>query len=317
MSDRGGREDEFDLRWEEPSRRGGGSRQNRPADESLSGGRRDQEDLFADRPSREFGRSGVRRRGGGSRSGSSGTGSATGLYGSEIGSNMSRAAVAEIVGTFILVYAGTTVAVLATLGDPVIGTAFDSLAVPLAFGLTLAALVAALGHVSGAHLNPAVTLGLAATNKFPWNYVPVYVVAQLIGAMLGAIATWITVGAEARSQAALASPGLAPGVGILQGFIVEALITFILVFVVISVATDERVADTVAPLAVGFALAAAVFIGGVATGGSANPARALGPIIVAWNNWDSALLYIIAPVVGGVLAAFLYEGFISDADAPQ
>ena len=105
--------------------------------------------------------------------------------------------------------------------------------------------------------------------------------------------------------------------GILQGFIVEALITFILVFVVISVATDERVANTVAPLAVGFALAAAVFIGGVATGGSANPARALGPIIVAWNNWDSALLYIIAPIVGGVLSAFLYEGFISDADAPQ
>jgi MIP family channel proteins len=230
---------------------------------------------------------------------------------------MSRAAVAELVGTFILVYAGTTVAVLATLEVPVIGTPFDSLAVPLAFGLTLAALVAALGHVSGAHLNPAVTLGLAATRKFPWNYVPTYVVAQLLGAILGAIATWITVGGEARSQAALASPGLAPGVGILQGFMVEALITFILVFVVISVATDARVADTVAPLAVGFALAAAVFIGGVATGGSANPARALGPIIVAWNNWDSALLYIIAPIVGGVLAAFLYDGFISDADAPQ
>jgi MIP family channel proteins len=230
---------------------------------------------------------------------------------------MSRAAVAEIVGTFILVYAGTTVAVLATLGVPVIGTAFDSLAVPLAFGLTLAALVAALGHVSGAHLNPAVTLGLAATKKFPWNHVPVYLLAQLLGAILGSIATWITVGAEARTQAALASPGLAPGVGILQGFFVEALITFILVFVVISVATDDRVADTVAPLAVGFALAAAVFIGGVATGGSANPARALGPIIVAWNNWDSALLYIIAPIVGGVLAAFLYDRLISQADAPQ
>ena len=124
---------------------------------------------------------------------------------------------AEIVGTFILVYAGTAVAVLATLGDPVIGTAFDSLAVPLAFGLTLAALVAALGHVSGAHLNPAVTLGLAATNTFSWNYVPVYVAAQLIGAILGATATWITVGVEACSPAALASPGLAPGVGILAG----------------------------------------------------------------------------------------------------
>ena len=229
---------------------------------------------------------------------------------------MSRAAVAELVGTFILVYAGTTVVVLATLGIPVIGTPFDSLAVPLAFGLTLAALVAALGHVSGAHLNPAVTFGLAATRKFPWNYVPVYVVAQVLGAILGALATWITVGAEARSQAALASPGLGPGVGVLQGFVVEALITFILVFVVISVASDDRVADTVAPIAVGFALAAAVFIGGVATGGSANPARALGPIIVAWNNWDSALLYVIAPIVGGVLAAFFYDRFLSEADAP-
>ncbi len=113
-------------------------------------------------------------------------GSGTGLYGSEIGSNMSRAAVAEIVGTFILVYAGTTVAVLATLGVPV-RDGLRLLAVPLAFGLTLAALVAALGHVSGAHLNPAVTLGLAATRKFPWPYVPTYVVAQLIGAKLGIV----------------------------------------------------------------------------------------------------------------------------------
>lgn len=311
MSDRGGREE--DLRWEEPPRRTGGSRHDREdslTDEPASGGRRYEEESPASRSSRSSGR-GVRRR---SRDRSR---SGTGLYGSEIGSNIARAAVAEIVGTFILVYAGTTVAVLATLGDPVIGTPFDSLAVPLAFGLTLAALVAALGHVSGAHLNPAVTVSLAATNKFPWNYVPTYAIAQLIGAILGSLATWITVGAEARAGASLAAPGLGPDVGVLQGFLVEALITFILVFVVISVATDDRVADTVAPIAVGFALAAAVFIGGVATGGSANPARALGPIIVAWKNWDSALLYILAPLVGGILAALLYDRFISDADAPE
>jgi glycerol uptake facilitator-like aquaporin len=194
---------------------------------------------------------------------------------------MARAAVVEIVGTFIHVDAGTTVAVLATLGVPVIGTAFNSLAVPLAGGLTLAVLVAALGHVSGAHLNPAATLGLAATKKSPWDHVPVYLLAQLLGAILGAIATWITVGVEARFQAALASPGLAPGVGILQGFVAEALITFIPVFVVISVATDDRVADTVAPLAVGFALAATVFMGGwrpAAHAGLAEPsARSLWP----------------------------------------
>ncbi len=314
MSDRGGRED--DLNWDFPSR--GGSRRDREYDreersagEPVAGDRGTEAGY--ERGSGEASGGGVHRRSSRERSGS---GSGTGLYGSDVGSNMSRAAVAEVVGTAILVYAGTTVAVLATLGDPVIGTAFDSLAVPLAFGLALVALVAALGHVSGAHLNPAVTLGLAATKKFPWNHVPVYLGAQLVGAILGSIATWITVGAGARSQAALASPGLAPDVGIFQGFFVEAAITFILVFVVISVATDERVADTVAPIAVGFALAVAVFIGGVATGGSANPARALGPIIVAWNNWDSALLYIIAPIVGGVLAAFLYDAFISKADTP-
>ena len=308
MSDRGGREDEFDLRWEEPARRG--SREERPADEPPRG----EENLLADRPSRESGRGGVRRRGGGGRQG---TGSGTGLYGSEIGSNMSKAAVAELVGTFILVYAGTTVAVLATLEVPVIGTPFDSLTVPLVFGLTLAALVAALGHVSGAHLNPAVTLGLAATRKFPWNYVPTYVVAQLLGAILGAIATWITVGGEARSQAALASPGLAPGVGILQGFMVEALITFILVLVVISVATDARVADTVAPLAVGFALAAAVFIGRGGDGrlGQPGPRPRLDHRGLEQLGLGPALHH--RPIVGGVLAAYLYDGFISDADAPQ
>ncbi len=75
----------------------------------------------------------------------------------------------------------------------------------------------------------------------------------------------------------------------------------------ISVATDDRVAAGVAPIAVGFALAAAIFIGGLATGAAVNPARALGPIIVAWNNWDSALIYIIGPIIGGILAAVLYD----------
>lgn len=209
-----------------------------------------------------------------------------GLYGSDTGANMARAAVAETVGTFILIYTGTAVAVAAVLARPAIGPPFDSLAVPLAFGLVLVALVAAVGHVSGAHLNPAITLSLAATGKFPWNHVPAYLAAQLAGAVLAAFATWITLGGAARSDAALAAPTLAPGVGVLQGFVVEALITFILVFVVISVATDERVPAPVAPVAVGFALAAGVFVGGPVTGGSVNPARALGPIIVAWERTE-------------------------------
>src|SRR5215207_565051 len=171
-----------------------------------------------------------------------------GLYGSQIdASHIVGAAIAELVGTFILVFGGTAVAVGAILARPTAGPAYDSLAVALAFGLALAAVVAAVGHVSGAHVNPAVTLGMAATKKFPWQYVPHYVVAQLVGAVLAAFATWITFGGPARGEAKLAATYPAQGVGDLQAFVVEILITFILVFVVMAVATDDRAPAAIAP----------------------------------------------------------------------
>ena len=244
------------------------------------------------------------------------SGTSGGLYGSEMGTNMVRAAVAEVIGTFILVFAGTAVAVAALLKDPTVGTPYGSTAVALAFGLVLVAIVGALGHVSGAHVNPAVTLSLAATGKFPWRYVPAYVGAQLLGAVLGAVGTWVSFGGAARDSANLAATFPAQGVGDLRAFIVELLITFILVFVIISVATDERVPPSVAPLAVGFALAACVFIAGPVTGGAVNPARALGPMLVV-GKFTAAWVYILGPIIGGVLAAVLYDRFISEADAPD
>jgi MIP family channel proteins len=239
-----------------------------------------------------------------------------GLYGSQIdASHIVGAAIAELVGTFILVFGGTAVAVGAILARPTAGPAYDSLAVALAFGLALAAVVAAVGHVSGAHVNPAVTLGMAVTKKFPWNYVPHYVVAQLVGAVLAALATWITFGGPARGEAKLAATYPAQGVGDLQAFVVEVLITFILVFVVMAVATDDRAPAAIAPIAVGFALAVGVFIAGPVTGGSLNPARSLGPMIVA-GDLTSVWLYVLGPIVGGVLGALLYDHTMAQTQGP-
>jgi MIP family channel proteins len=240
-----------------------------------------------------------------------------GLYGSQIdASHLVGAAIAELVGTFILVFGGTAVAVAAILARPTAGGAYGSLAVALAFGLALAIVVASIGHVSGAHVNPAVTIGMAATGKFPWNYVPIYVAAQLVGAVLAALATWLTFGGVgARSEASLAATYPARGVGDLQAFIVEILITFILVFVVMAVATDERAPAAIAPIAVGFALAVGVFIAGPVTGGSVNPARSLGPMIVA-GDLTSVWLYILGPIIGGALGALLYDRFMAQTEGP-
>ena len=240
-----------------------------------------------------------------------------GLYGSHIGQNMVASAVAEVVGTFILVFTGTAVATAAVLQRSTAGPAFyDSLAVALAFGLALTAIVASRGHDSGAHVNPAVTLWLAATKKFPWQYVPVYLGAQLLGAVLGAIGTWIAFGSPARQVADVAATFPVEDVGDIRAFLVELLVTFILVFVVISVATDERAPAGVAPLAVGFALACGVLIAGPVTGGAVNPARALGPMIVA-GKFTAAWVYIFGPIIGGVLAALLYDRLVSEADATE
>jgi MIP family channel proteins len=190
------------------------------------------------------------------------------------------------------------------------------LAVALAFGLALVVIVAAIGHVSGAHVNPAITLALAVTKKFSWQYVPVYLLAQLVGAALGAIAVWITYGGAARELAALGATFPTDGVGDLRALMVEILVTFVLVFVVISVATDERAPAGVAPLAVGFALACGVLIAGPITGGSLNPARTLGPMILA-GQFTTVWVYIVGPIIGGVLAALAYDRFASQSDATE
>jgi len=240
----------------------------------------------------------------------------SGLYGSSTTQNVPRVAAAELIGTYLLVLAGTAVAVSALLDRPVAGGSADSLAVALAFGLALVALVNALGHVSGCHLNPAVTLGLAATGKFPWRYVPAYLAAQLVGAVLASVTVWATYGDAARDRASLAATLPAPGVGSATVFLIEAVVTFFLVLTIISVATDERVPQSVAGLSVGFTLAVCVLVAGPLSGGAVNPARALGPMIAS-GQFDGVWAYVAGPLLGGVLAAFGYDRFLSRGTEPS
>lgn len=230
--------------------------------------------------------------------------------------NMIRTAAAEFVGTFLLVLVGTGVATAAALGQNTAGPAYDSFAIAFSFGLVLTAVVASLAQVSGAHVNPAVTIAMAVIGKFPWRYVPAYVVAQISGAIVASLAVWAGYGGPARSKALLGAPAPTPESTLLQGLTIEILIAFLLVFVIVAVATDERVPAGSAPLAVGFALAAGVLIAGPISGGAANPARALGPMIVA-GTFPAVAIYVIGPIIGAVLAAVLYHRFIAGGDAPK
>ncbi len=240
----------------------------------------------------------------------------TGLHGHPLAANMATVAVAEAIGTFILVLTIVSTVIAAALARPVAGEPYGSLAVPLAGGIGLAIVVASLGHVSGAHLNPAVTIGLAVNRRFPWTYVPAYVGAQFAGAIGAALVAWVMFGERARSVANLGATYPASGVTYWRAFVAEAVVTFLLVLVIMSVATDDRVPRGIAAIAIGWALSAAIFISGPVSGAGVNPARAIGPMIPAgkFTDW---WIYLVAPLIGGVLAATLYDRVLRRGTAPD
>jgi MIP family channel proteins len=242
-------------------------------------------------------------------------GHARGLHGHRLDVDVAAAAGAEFLGTFGLIFAIAATVIGSALARPVVGTPYGSLAVPLAAGLALTCLVAAFGHISGAHFNPAVTLGLAVTGRFRWRQVPVYLVSQLLGAIGAALACWLVYGERARTMAHLGATYPAAGVGTGAAFAVEAIATFLLVLVIMAVATDGRVPTGVAAIAIGFALTTAVFISGPISGASVNPVHSLGPMIVAgkFTDW---WLYLVAPILGGIVAAVTYDGLLRKGNGP-
>jgi len=242
--------------------------------------------------------------------------SARGLHGHAFDGNLLRALASEAVGTFVLVFTIGCTAIAATLARQLAGAPSGSLAVPIAAGLALAVIVATLGHVSGAHVNPAVTVALAANRRFPIAYVPAYVAAQLMGATGAAFAAWGLLGARARSVAHLAVPLPAAGVSTWRVFEAEVIVTFILVLAIVSVATDTRVPSAVAASTIGAALAIAILVAGPVSGAGINPASVLGTEIVSgeFTDW---WIYIVAPLHGAALAATVYEKFLRIGSSPE
>jgi glycerol uptake facilitator protein len=218
---------------------------------------------------------------------------------------------AEALGTFILVFVGSSAATAATLLLP-LNPAVRVLHIAFGLGLALFAGISIVGKISGGHYNPAVTVGLASTGRFAWADVPWYVIGQIVGAVVGALAILVVYGQLGARIAGLGAPALSPRINIGQGLVIEALGTAILVLAVMGTAVDTRAVAGWAPLAIGLTLAAIILCTGAATGGSVNPARAFGPDVVAAFfgypvNWAAFVVtYLIGPLLGGIIGAFLY-----------
>ncbi len=206
-----------------------------------------------------------------------------------------KAYIAEAIGTFALVFIGAG-AVLA--GNDVLGVA-------LAHGLVLMSMVYATAHISGGHINPAVTIGMWITRKIKSVDAISYIIAQLIGAAIaGFLLQAVFSGAPAALN--LGAPALGEGVGFLRGVVVEAVLTFFLVFVIFGIAVDKRGPPGPYGFAIGFVLAFDILVGFGLTGAAMNPARAFGPAFAA-DFWNNQLVYWIGPVIGGIVAALIYN----------
>ena len=208
---------------------------------------------------------------------------------------MLRACVAEFVGTFGLLFAGTG----AIMVNDLSGGQVTHLGIGLTFGLIVAAMIFATGHISGAHINPAVTLAFALCRHFPWRRVPLYVAAQLAGAVAAGLTLLAILGDVAHMGATLPTGSDPQALGL------EVVLTFFLMFVIMAVATDARAEGGLAAVAIGATVALESTFAGPIAGASMNPARSLGPALVGWT-WTSQWLYVVGPVVGAAVAALLY-----------
>jgi aquaporin NIP len=211
------------------------------------------------------------------------------------GRALARACGAEAVATFTLVFAGCgAIMVAADTGS------FGNVGIAAVFGLAVMTMIYAVGHISGAHLNPAVTLAFALTRHLPARHVAAYWAAQVSGAIAAAALLRASLGDIANVGAT--TPSVAAG----QAFLWETLLTAFLMFVIMAVATDTRAVGEAAAIAIGGVIALDALFGGPITGASMNPARSLGPAVVS-GDLSELWIYLTAPFVGAALGALVYQ----------
>jgi aquaporin Z len=232
---------------------------------------------------------------------------------------LARRCTAELLGTFWLVFGGCGSAVLAA-AFPNVGIGL--LGVSLAFGLTVLTMAYAIGHLSGCHLNPAVSLGLWAGKRFPTKDLLPYIVAQVIGAIIGAAILYLIAsgkpgfdlsGGLAANGYAEHSPG---GYSLLAGLVAEVVLTFMFLVIILG-ATDGRAPHGFAPIAIGLGLTLIHLIGIPVTNLSVNPARSTGPAVLV-GGWALAQLWLfwVAPIVGALAAGYAYSWLAREVGEP-
>ena len=208
-----------------------------------------------------------------------------------------RKALAETIGTFTLVFAGTGAVMVNNISQG----AVTHLGISFVFGAVVAALIYTLGHISGAHLNPAVTLALWKGGYFPKRQVLPYIFSQLLGASIASTILLLSLGKVANLGATLPLNN-----NWLQSLILEFILTFILMLVILGSAVDKQANTSFAGLAIGLTVALEAAFMGPITGASMNPARSFGPAIIG-GIWQHHWVYWVAPILGAQLAVWVYQ----------
>jgi aquaporin NIP len=211
--------------------------------------------------------------------------------------DLGRRALAEGIAAFTLVFAGCG----AIVANAVYGGTLGTVGIALVFGLVIMVMIYAIGHLSGAHINPAVTLAFTLTRHFPPREAAAYVVAQIAGAVAAALALL----AIWPSQPA-ALGATVPTIGVGSALVYEGLLTAFLMFVIMAVATDTRAVGAGAAIAIGGTIGLDALFGGPVTGASMNPARSLGPALAAWE-WRDLWIYLAGPIAGAALGGLAYQ----------